>query len=230
LWGWSCRDNTRKALFQDDVSYDLACRLQVCFDYTCDPRQCTNRLQNWALICCIIEIVVEVFVLSIYGYVFYRFYSKRKLRKSMAVRDRARSDMYLAQLRSQSAPNTPGGPLSPRDGGWRPPADYNANQDEGAYAPTKTQFAEPQPFQLMPAPSRAKPAAKSGLSSSTTTSPPQSPVVEVRQVHAPVAEGETNYGSVAIPGAYAEPASPGVPPLQQQSLAGGFDFGLNNQR
>ena len=29
LWGWSCKDNTRKALFQDDVSYDLACRLQV---------------------------------------------------------------------------------------------------------------------------------------------------------------------------------------------------------
>src|ERR1700759_3502288 len=96
IWGWSCKDNTRKALFQDDVSYDLIC-----------------RLQNWSLVCCIIEVVVEVFTIAVYGIVFYRFYSKRKLRKSMAVRDKARSDMYLAQLRSQSAPNTPGGPLSP---------------------------------------------------------------------------------------------------------------------
>ncbi|KAL5313423.1 hypothetical protein ACEPPN_019156 [Leptodophora sp. 'Broadleaf-Isolate-01'] len=32
----------------------------------------------------------------------------------MDVRDRARSDVYLAQLRSQSTPNTPGfGPMSP---------------------------------------------------------------------------------------------------------------------
>lgn len=34
--------------------------------------------------------------------------------KSMDMRDKARSDLYLAQLRSQSAPNTPGfGPKSP---------------------------------------------------------------------------------------------------------------------
>lgn len=215
IWGWSCKDNTRKALFQDDVSYELAC-----------------RLQNWSLVCCIIEIVVEVFTLAVYGIVFYRFYSKRKLRKSMAVRDRARSDMYLAQLRSQSAPNTPGGPLSPRDGGWRPPPGYNANQDplsraeEGEYAPTKTQFAEPQPFQLMPAPSKAKPAAKTSFVSSTP--PPSSPVMEVRQAHAAVAQGETSYGAVSIPGAYAGPASPGL--RAQQPATGGFDFGLNNQR
>lgn len=30
IWGWSCKDNSRKELFQDDVSYDLICRLQVC--------------------------------------------------------------------------------------------------------------------------------------------------------------------------------------------------------
>jgi hypothetical protein len=29
LWGWSCRDNRRKSLFQQDVSYALVCRLQV---------------------------------------------------------------------------------------------------------------------------------------------------------------------------------------------------------
>ena len=30
LWGWSCKDNKRKQLFQDQVSYALVCRLQVC--------------------------------------------------------------------------------------------------------------------------------------------------------------------------------------------------------
>jgi hypothetical protein len=166
--------------------------------------------------------VVEVFTLAVYGIVFYRFYSKRKLRKSMAVRDRARSDMYLAQLRSQSAPNTPGGPLSPRDGGWRPPP-----AAEGEYAPAKTQFAEPQPFHLMPAPSKAKPAAlKPSFASSTP--PPSSPVIEVRQAHAHVADGENSYGAVSIPGSYAGPASPGMP--AQQPANSGFDFGLNDRR
>ena len=152
----------------------------------------------------------------------------------MAVRDRARSDMYLAQLRSQSAPNTPGGPLSPRDGGWRPPPGYNSDNKDALsaaengehYAP-KTTFAEPQPFQLMPAPSKAKPAAKPSFA--TSTPPPSSPVAEVRQAHAPVAEGETSYGAVMIPGAYAAPASPGLPANQQPAM-GGFDFGLNNKR
>lgn len=59
--------------------------------------------------------------IAIYGIVFYRYYSLRRLRKSMANRDRARSDLYLAQLRSQSAPNTPGfGPMSAREGGYNP--------------------------------------------------------------------------------------------------------------
>jgi hypothetical protein len=31
LWGWSCKDNRRKSLFQNDVSYNLICRLQVSF-------------------------------------------------------------------------------------------------------------------------------------------------------------------------------------------------------
>ena len=29
LWGWSCKDNKRKTLFEKDVSYFLVCRLQV---------------------------------------------------------------------------------------------------------------------------------------------------------------------------------------------------------
>ncbi|KAK3043978.1 hypothetical protein LTS18_002512, partial [Coniosporium uncinatum] len=102
IWGWACKDNKRRQLFQDDVEYALVC-----------------RMQDWTLVCCIIEVVVELFTIAIYGIVFYRYYTKRRLRKSMARRDTARSDLYLAQLKSQSAPNTPGfGPLSPRDGGW----------------------------------------------------------------------------------------------------------------
>jgi predicted permease len=29
LWGWSCKDNQRRQLFQGDVSYALVCRMQV---------------------------------------------------------------------------------------------------------------------------------------------------------------------------------------------------------
>lgn len=108
IWGWSCKKNARNTAFSMDVNYDLVC-----------------RMMNWSLVCAIIEIVVEVLTIAIYGVVFYRFYSKRQLRKTMAKRDTARSDLYLAQLRSQSAPNTPGlrspgAPLSPSEGGYNP--------------------------------------------------------------------------------------------------------------
>lgn len=168
LWGWSCVDNTRKQLFQNDVSYDLIC-----------------RLQNWSLVCCIIEVVVETITIAVYGVVFYRYYSKRQLRKSMANRDRARSDLYLAQLRSQSAPNTPGfaptGYLSPRDGGFRAPTSDTKNASYFAQAPDVeegegvryvdpvAQKAQPKPFQLQ-APPRATPKmAQVGFTPVTTT-------------------------------------------------------------
>ncbi|KAG6009497.1 hypothetical protein E4U21_002133 [Claviceps maximensis] len=97
MWGWACANNQRAEIYSDKVDYVLVC-----------------RLQNWTLICIVIEIVVEVISILLYSIVFYRYYSKRRLMKSMDMRDRARSDLYLAQLRSQSAPNTPGfGPKSP---------------------------------------------------------------------------------------------------------------------
>lgn len=68
-----------------------------------------NIQQDWGLVCAVIEIVVEVLVVLIYAVVFYRFWSKRKLAKSMGRRDKARSDLYLAQLRLQSAPQHPQG-------------------------------------------------------------------------------------------------------------------------
>nr|POE63373.1 hypothetical protein CFP56_04276 [Quercus suber] len=240
MWGWSCLDNTRHSLFENEVSYDLIC-----------------RLQNWSLVCCIIEVVVEVITICVYGIVFYRFYSKRQLRKSMANRDRARSDLYLAQLRSQSAPNTPGlnGPLSARDGGWKAPVDYYASAPSVEAAEPGTRYidpvaqrAQPKPFTLQAPPQRGvtpklaqdgfapAPAAASfpipstlALRSTTPPSPgPKSPyfppptpgpepVREVQQQHFDAAPGEQIYAAVPIPGAYEAPLSPGAVPPQHMA-------------
>jgi hypothetical protein len=215
LWGWSCKDNKRRALFADDVSYALVC-----------------RLQDWSLVCAIIEIVIETLCIIIYGIVFYRFYSKRKLRKSMAARDRARSDLYLAQLRSQSAPNTPGLPMSPRSGGWRPPPGHPMYVDplsaaEKGESSESVQyprgFASPKPFQLQPPPIKVQGATpRIEQDGFEAPQPPMSPAPERRNEHVPAAPGEQQYAAVPIPGAYSSPlASPANP--QQQPL--GFNFG-----
>jgi hypothetical protein len=165
----------------------------------------------------------------------------------MAVRDRARSDLYLAQLRSQSVPNTPGfaGPLSARDGGWRPPPGHSLNKDplsqaeegEGTqYAVVAPRaFTEPKPFSLTPAPAKAKPAvgtpktAQAGFTSSDVPLP-ASPGLrpEQRQEPAHVASDEPSYGEVSIPGQYVHPLnSPGFAPQHNQQA--GFDFGLDER-
>lgn len=234
MWGWSCVDNKRRHLFEDDVSYALVC-----------------RLQNWALVCCIIEVVIEVLVIAIYAIVFFRFWSKRKLRKSMANRDKARSDLYLAQLRSQSAPNTPGlGPLSPRSGGWRPPPGHpqyydpqsaaeNGESDKVQYAYSR-EIAQPQPFALKAPPIKITNAtpklgqdgfdAPPRTGTASPPAPPQSPGFQERQNdHVPAAPGEQTYAAVPIPGAYTPLASPSYPPPPS---AQGFDFGpsVTNQK
>ena len=86
LWGWSCKDNNRRKLFQDDINYRLVC-----------------RQQDWVLVCAIIEISVEVLSIAIYIFAFYRIASKRRLRKSMDVRDKARNEVWLTKLREQQA-------------------------------------------------------------------------------------------------------------------------------
>lgn len=54
------------------------------------------------MVCAIIEISVEFFAICLYLFAFYRiFYTKRRLRKSMNVRDEARSSLWLAKLREQ---------------------------------------------------------------------------------------------------------------------------------
>lgn len=211
IWGWSCKDNKRRLLFQDDVKYALIC-----------------RLQDWSLICCIIEIVVELIVIAIYGIVFYRFYSKNKLRKSMDARDRARSDLYLAQLRSQSAPNTPGFAMTPRTPYFPSAADHDGGVDaysraeEGdntsiayhqqqyntttaATAQSTPSAQTSSPFKLQAPPIKIHSATprvqQDGFEPVTSNTPPM-PQERLNE-HIAAAPGEQVYDAVPIPGAYA---------------------------
>lgn len=161
--------------------------------------------------CCIIEVVIEVITIAIYGVIFWRLWSKRKLRKTMDLRDQARSDLYLAQLRSQSAPNTPGfaGPMSP---GFTPRTteDPYSQAEKGAganaqFASTHQNFSQPKPFKLQPPPIKVQGA--SPQMDSEGFSPVAVPI------HSPAAPGEQQYDAVPIPGAYASPLqSPAYPP------------------
>ena len=199
MWGWSCKDGRRKTLFDQDVDYALIC-----------------RLQNWSLICAFIEIIVEVITISIYGIVFYRFYSKRRLHKSMDLRDRARSDLYLAQLRSQSAPNTPGfqGPRSPSFAS-PPEQDPHSVAENGEstmqqFASKHHSFSQPKSFTLQPPPIRVHHATPALQQDGFEQAPPAAPTVNE---HVPAAPGEVTYEDVPIPGAYASPlASPSAQP------------------
>ncbi|KAK2803577.1 hypothetical protein FQN51_003339 [Onygenales sp. PD_10] len=209
LWGWACVDGPRRELFEKDVQYGLVC-----------------RMQDWALVCCIIEVVIEVLVISIYAVVFYRFYSKRKLRKSMDMRDKARSDLYLAQLRSQSAPNTPGFPRSPP---MSPMSMHRGDPlsaaEEGEHyapqyatprSPSAAHFSSQRPFQLRPPPIRVQDATPK-LSQDGFA--PMSPTTAERvNQHVDAAPGEQKYESVPIPGSYATPlTSPSFAPETQAS-------------
>lgn len=216
IWGWSCKDNKRRQLFQDQVHYALVC-----------------RLQSWSLICCIIEVVVETITIAIYAVVFYRFYSKNRLRKSMDVRDRARSDLYLAQLRTQSAPNTPGfaSVQTPRSARFPviTKVDQYAAAEEGEspvqYAQVSPSAAQPaSSFKLQAPPIRIHHASprpgqdgfETALPQPSVSPPPQETVNE----HVEAAPGEQTYDAVPIPGAYASPlTSPAFPPPQHGSMA-----------
>ncbi|KAI9641126.1 hypothetical protein NHQ30_010556 [Ciborinia camelliae] len=224
IWGWSCVDNKRRELFQEKVDYALVC-----------------RLQSWSLVCCIIEIVLESITIAIYGVVFYRYYSKQRLRKSMAIRDRARSDLYLAQLRTQSAPNTPGfGPRSPSYSQYAksprfPPGAYQGGPEaeEGLAAQTRFVEANPglrnqvKPFTLQAPPIKVQSATpKISQGGFDALAPPPPPSQQQQQQpshrvveHVDAAPGEQTYASVPIPGAYASPlSSPGAVPQGFQSM------------
>ncbi|KMP05854.1 hypothetical protein CISG_08779 [Coccidioides immitis RMSCC 3703] len=192
LWGWACKENLRSELYSDIVDYALVC-----------------RLQDWVLVCIVIEVVVDTITVAIYAVVFYRFWTKHKLRKSMYARDKARSDLYLANLRSQTAPNTPGYPLSPGSMHF-PKATIDAYSAAENGEQCKPQFATQftptsnQPFQLQPPPIRVQ--APTRESSPTDGEPPTSPgLVQIVNQHVGPAPGEKQYGSVPIPESYSSP-------------------------
>ncbi|GAB1310477.1 Hyphal anastamosis-8 protein [Madurella fahalii] len=224
MWGWACVHNRRSTLQgqAQEVDYALVC-----------------RLQDWTLICIIIELVIEIISIMLYSIVFYRYWSKRKLHKSMDMRDKARSDLYLAQLRTQSAPNTPGfGPKSPAFSQYAlsprfPPSTYKSLGDieegaspftpggKGLIVPQSSFTPQQAAFKLQAPPSKANPATpatpKAGYKppSVADLSPtsPSAPTARVNE-HGPVAEGEQQYEAVPIPGAYAGQAIKSPPPTQ----------------
>ncbi|MCJ1350749.1 MAG: hypothetical protein MMC33_000730 [Icmadophila ericetorum] len=206
MWGWSCNDNKRRTLFEQEVHYTLVC-----------------RLQNWSLICCLIEIIVEVITLFLYGIVFYRVWSKRKLHKSMDLRDRARSDLYLAQLRSQSAPNTPGFTKSPMASSFPAHMHDEHEEDEMSaaekgvqFVSKRTSFSQPQkPFQLQPPPVRIQQATP--ILNQDGFDPAPQPKI---QEHFAAAPGEQTYDAVPIPGAYAPTPAVVTSPTYQTSFQG----------
>lgn len=215
MWGWSCARNTREQIYHNTVDYALLC-----------------RLQDWGLVCAIIEVVIEVLVILIYVVVFYRVWSKRKLMKSMDTRDNARSDLYLAQLRLQSAPNTPGfagfasyPPKSPfYASAAAVPVDPYSSAEKGMAQP-QTQYASPRSptrptpsFQLQPPPIKVQqptPQTAQEEFAPPQTKQPQSPPPQNQRQSPPVnggsAPGERTYDAVPIPGAYGSPMAPAFP-------------------
>ncbi|CAD6503936.1 BgTH12-05679 [Blumeria graminis f. sp. triticale] len=194
LWGWSCVDNKRRRLFSEKVDYVLIC-----------------KMQNWVMVCCIIEIVLESITILLYTVIFYRYYTKQRLRKSMDVRDRARADLVLAQTRCQSNsnpsslkpplqyqdPNTPRSPL--------PLLQTQFMTKEGVFS-NDTRFVEVSPHSPIPAkPFYLQPVPNKGLSTTQMCSQPNiEPTVlsPYRQTGLP---NEQKYSSVSIPCAYTMP-------------------------
>ena len=188
-------------------------------------------------------IVIEVISIALYSVLFYRYYTKRKLTKSMDLRDRARSDLYLAQLRSQSAPNTPGfagGPKSPAFSQYAlsprfPPSQFKSLGDiSEAPAPSFTPGAAvaepPSAFGgAAPAagqstsPTEGKPFVLQRPPTKAPSATPKlgqgafrtpPPSAPMVQEHGPIAPGEQQYEAVPIPGAYADAAVKSPPPAQ----------------
>ena len=154
----------------------------------------------------------------------------------MDLRDRARSDLYLAQLRSQSAPNTPGFAQTPRSPAFPGMGQYQQDSysaaENGEYyanyaSPTERETANNTvanggAFQLQAPPIRVQHATPKPPQDGFEPAEGQQPEERVNE-HVSAAPGEQQYDAVPIPGAYASPvASPSFPTTQigHGSLAG----------
>ncbi|KAJ5902367.1 hypothetical protein N7495_002895 [Penicillium taxi] len=216
MWGWSCAQNTREQVYSNVIDYALLC-----------------RLQDWGLVCAIIEVVLEAVAILVYAIVAWRFWSKRRLMKSMDTRDKARSDLYLAQLRVQSAPNTPGFPgfssYPPKSPFFAMTSVDPLSAAEKGEAPA-TQYASPRSptrpkptFQLQAPPIRVQQATPRSAQGEFKTSnaevqsvpaahrTPSPPPLPTSEIHMALAPDEQDYGSVPVPTAYGSSMIPIFP-------------------
>ena len=145
----------------------------------------------------------------------------------MDVRDKARSDLYLAQLRTQSAPNTPGFSAAQTPRSARFPVMSKVDQQVAAeQGNSPVQYAEVSPssgpgassFKLQAPPIRVHHATPRTAQDGFEPAPPQPtaspPPQEKVNEHVEAAPGEQQYDAVPIPGAYASPlTSPAFQPL-----------------
>ena len=158
--------------------------------------------------------VIETISIAIYGIVLYRVISKRKLHKSMNVRDKARSDLYLAQLRLQSAPNTPGFKSS-----TAPEFAKNLHDDSSDDGIDAAEKGQAEAEWARRHHETFAPASTTTRTSHLFSQPPgltftqATPVLghqewsEQHQDHMEAAPGEQTYGAVPIPGAYGQTTS-----------------------
>jgi len=128
----------------------------------------------------------------------------------MNLRDRARSDLYLAQLRTQTAPNTPGfGPLSPSfsqhmksprfpQAAYMSMGDIEEGFGENERVAPGTRFVEArpaskkslEPFTLQPPPIKIQAATPSTTQSGFVVTPPRHASPPPRQMSPPPRQEE----------------------------------------
>ncbi|PMD60444.1 uncharacterized protein K444DRAFT_612601 [Hyaloscypha bicolor E] len=137
----------------------------------------------------------------------------------MDVRDRTRSDLHLAQLRSQSAPNTPGLPISPSHSQHTkyprfPLPIYSSNPsataEDGYAGAPGTRLVEAKPSSALAvklfAP-QAPPIKIHGTIPKVAQTGFGAPALPKERVieHIAAAPGEQTYNAIPIPGAYTSP-------------------------
>jgi hypothetical protein len=158
-------------------------------------------------------------MILLYLVVFYRYYSKQRLRRSIDIRGRARSDLYLAQLHSQSAPNAPGLPISPSYSQHMksprfPLPIYSSNPsaaaEDGCARTLGTRFVEAKPSSALatkPFAFQVPPINIHGAIPKVAQTGFGAPALSKERVieHVAAAPSEQTYDAVPIPGAYTSP-------------------------
>ncbi|KAH9438833.1 hypothetical protein MCOR02_002433 [Pyricularia oryzae] len=219
--------NHRADLFDEKVDYALLC-----------------RLQNWTMVCIIIEIVVEVIAITLYSIVFYRYYSSESFTSPWICATRPGLTCTSPSSEANQHPTLLVWPqvacvlqyaMSPRF----PPQAYGSLgdiQETSPFTPggRPAPIAEPQssfaasnsptqPFKLqappLKAPSATPRAQQNGFESPSTASNHNLTFTPSASASAAptVDSDEPRYDAVPIPGAYSDQAVKSPPPTGQHS-------------